>query len=162
MTWNWKKSNKQKHQFKGGIYCVNCQQRKSCGLLDEKKKYCCSCYRKILEELEWDRLLISSAQQLLNDYRQRVIICQCLESKKVRATYLNSDGSGFSSCERCEKIVSSAGHHRVIKNRNDVRFWGVSSSYKILCLRCIGKEFYKEMVGWQRKKWREYIRREYV
>lgn len=154
--------NKQKHLFKAKDYCVNCQQRKSCGLLDEKKQYCCVCYRKILEELEWDGLLISSAQIVLNDYRQRVLICQCLESEKVRVKYLNSDGSGWSSCERCDKMISGAGHHQVVKNRNDVKFWGVESEWKILCLKCIGKGFYKEMEGWQRKKWREYRRRGYV
>ncbi len=161
MTWNLKESNKQKHQFKGS-YCVDCQQKKPCGLLDEEKQYCCSCYRKILEELEWDRLLISSAQAVLNDYRQRVIICQCLGSEKVRAKYLNSDGSGWTECERCERLIDSAGHHRVVKNRNDVRFWGVESKWKVLCLGCIGKEFYRRMVDWQRKKFREYLRRGYV
>ena len=162
MTWNLKGKPKQKHLFKAKDYCVSCQQRKSCGLLEGEKKYCCVCYRKILEELEWDRLLVSSAQLVLNDYRQRVIICQCLESEKVRVKYLNSDGSGWSRCERCDKMISGAGHHRVVKNRNDVRFWGVESEFKILCLRCIGKEFYKEMEGWQRKKCREYVRRGYV
>jgi hypothetical protein len=29
-------------------------------------------------------------------------------------------------------------------------------------LECIGKEFYEEMEEWQRKKWREYLRRGYV
>ena len=162
MTWNWKEFNKQKHQFKGEGYCVDCQQKKPCGILDEEKKYCCVCYRKILEELEWDRLLVDSTQQLLNDYRQRNIICQCLESEKVRVKYIGSDGSGWSECERCERLIDSAGHHRVVKNRNDPRFWGVSSSYKVLCLECIGKKFYEEMVEWQRKKWREYRRRGYV
>jgi hypothetical protein len=85
---------KQKHQFKGQDYCVNCQQRKSCGLLEEKKKYCCACYQEILEELEKDRLLISSAQLVLNDYRSGVISCDCQEAEKPRVNYINSDGSG--------------------------------------------------------------------
>jgi hypothetical protein len=59
-------------------------------------------------------------------------------------------------------LIDSAGHHRVVKNRNDVRFWRIESEFKILCLECIGKKFYKEMVEWQRKKWREYRRRGYV
>lgn len=162
MNLNLNKYRKQKHQFKGGGYCVDCQQKKSCGLLDEEKKYCCGCYRKILEELEWDGLLVSSAQQLLNDYRTRVIECLCLESEKIRVEYLNSDGSGWSECERCKRLIDSAGHHRVVKNRNDVRFWGIESEWKILCLECISKEFYKEMERWQRKKFREYIRRGYI
>lgn len=160
MTWNWKENNKQKHQFKRE-YCSKCQQKKSCGLLDEKKEYCCSCYRKILEELEWERLLVSSAQKLLNNYRKRVIICKCLASEKVRVNYINSDGSGWSRCERCERVIKSAGHHGVVKNRNDVRFWGVESKWKVLCLGCVGRKFYGRMVDWQRKKFREYVRRGY-
>ena len=156
------KSKQQKHQFKGKDYCVNCQQKKSCGLLEEQKRYCCECYRGILEELEWDRLLNSSDQQMLNDYRQRVINCCCLEAEKPRVKYIGSDGSGWTRCEGCEKIINSAGHHRVVKNRNDPKFWGVRSKFKILCLECIRKEFYGEMEGWQRKKFREYRRRGYV
>ena len=162
MNWNWKKYRKQKHQFKGGSYCVSCQQKKPCGLLDEEKKYCCACYRKILEELEWDRLLVSSAQQLLNNYRWRVIICECLGGEKLRVKYISSDGSGWTYCERCEKTISSAGHHRVVKNRNDPKFWGVESEWRVLCLECIGKGFYKEMSRGRRKVWREYVRRGYV
>ena len=139
MNWNWKEYRKQRHQFKGGSYCVNCQQQRSCGVLDEAKKYCCACYQEILEELEKDDLLISSAQQVLNDYRQRIIICECLGGEKVRAKYISSDGSGWTECERCEKIISSAGHHRVVKNRNDPRFWGLEVEEKVLCGKCLGK-----------------------
>jgi predicted Fe-S protein YdhL (DUF1289 family) len=162
MTWNWKANNKQKHQFKGGSYCVNCQQQRSCGLLDEKKKYCCACYRKILEELEWDRLLISSTQQVLNDYRQRVIICQCLGSEKPRVNYINSDGSGWTECERCEKIVESAGHHRVVKNRNDPRFWRLEVEEKVLCLECIGERHYGKLSSSKRKTFNKYLKRGYT
>jgi len=138
MNRNWKKSNKQEHQFKGN-YCVNCQQKKPCGVLDKEKNYCCPCYRKLLEELEWDRLLVNSAQELLNNYRQRVIICQCLENEKSRVKYLNSDGSGWSRCEKCEKTISSAGHHRVVKNRNDPRFWGLEVEEKVF-IACLPKD----------------------
>ena len=164
MTWNWKEFNKQKHLFKPKDYCVNCQQKKSCGILEEEKNYCCACYQEILEDLERDELLIDSAQIVLNDYRQGVVKCQCLGSEKWRVSYLNSDGSGWSNCERkrCKKIIASAGHHRVIKNRNDPKFWGLEVKEKVLCLECIGRKFYKEMEGWQRKKWREYRRRGYV
>ena len=153
---------KKKHLFKTKDYCVNCQQQRSCGLLDEERKYCCACYRKILEELEWDRLLVSSAQQLLNDYRQRIIICQCLESEKSRVRYLNSDGSGWSECERCERMINSAGHHGVVKNRNEVRFWGIESEWKVLCLECIGRKYLKEMSSSKRKTYQKYLRRGYV
>ena len=159
---NWNLKGKHKHLFKAKDYCVNCQQRKSCGLLDEEKKYCCACYQEILEELERDELLIEEAQIVLNDYRLGVVKCRCQEAEKPRVKYIASDGSGWSRCEKCERIIDSAGHHRVVKNRNDVRFWGVESEWKVLCLECIGREFYKRMVGWQRKKFREYVRRGYV
>lgn len=160
MNWNRKEYRKQKHQFKGGNYCVDCQQKRSCGILDEEKNYCCVCYRKILEELEWDRLLVNSAQKLLNNYRQRVIICQCLGSEKPRVSYVNSDGSGWSECERCEKIVSSAGHHRVIKNRNDPKFWGLEVEEKVLCGDCLG-ELVEEMPRRKKYLFREYEKRGY-
>ena len=67
----------------------------------------------------------------------------------------------WANCYLCFKELKSASKKSVIKNRNNPNFWGISSSYKILCLECMGKEFYKRMVGWQKKKWREYIRRGY-
>jgi len=68
----------------------------------------------------------------------------------------------WASCYLCGKELKGASKKSVIKNRNNPGFWGVSSSYKILCLECIGKRFYGRMVDWQRKKWREYIRRGYI
>lgn len=160
MNWNRKEYRKQKHQFKGGSYCVNCQQQRSCGILDEAKKYCCACYQKILEELEEENLLISSAQQVLNDYRQGVIICKCLEGGKIRVKYIGSDGSGWTECERCEKIISSAGHHRVVKNRNDPRFWGLEVEERILCGDCLGK-LVEQMPRRKKYLFKEYEKRGY-
>ena len=68
----------------------------------------------------------------------------------------------WASCYLCSKELRGASKKGVIKNRNNPNFWGVSSSYKILCLGCIGKEFYNRLVDWQRKKFREYRRRGYV
>lgn len=68
----------------------------------------------------------------------------------------------WASCYLCFKELKGAGKHGVIKNRNDPGFWGVSSSYKILCLECLGKKYYNRLVDWQRKKFREYRRRGYV
>ena len=88
-----KRNDKEKKQFRS-VYCLDCKQKKSCGLLDDQKRYCCPCYsQEILAELEKDGLLISSAQQALDDYRSGVIICQCLEGKP-RAKYIHYDGSG--------------------------------------------------------------------
>ena len=65
------------------------------------------------------------------------------------------------SCYLCGKELKGAGKHGVIKNRNNPSFWGIGSNYKILCLGCIGKEFYNRLANWQRKKFREYLRRGY-
>jgi hypothetical protein len=68
----------------------------------------------------------------------------------------------LTNCYLCSKELKGASKKGVIKNRNNPNFWGVSSVYKILCLRCIGKEFYRRMSSGKRKKWREYVRRGYV
>ena len=152
----------EKHPFKENSYCPNCQQKKSCGVLDEEKKYCCPCLRKIWEELEWEQLLVNSAQQLLNDYRQRKIICYCLESEKPRVNHTNSDGSGWSRCEKCEETIKGAGHHGTIKNRNKPSFWGIKTEFKILCLECLGKKFYGKLEPNKRKTFNKYVKRGYV
>jgi hypothetical protein len=68
----------------------------------------------------------------------------------------------LAKCYLCSKELKSASKKGVVKNRNNPGFWGIGSVYKILCLECIGREFYRRMVDWQRKKWREYRRRGYV
>ena len=68
----------------------------------------------------------------------------------------------LTNCYLCFKELKGAGKHGTIKNRNNPNFWGVSSVYKILCLECLGKKYYSRLVDWQRKKWREYIRRGYI
>ena len=163
MTWNLKGKPKQKHLFKAKDYCVSCQQRKSCGLLEEKKKYCCTCYQGILEELEQDGLLISSAQQILNDYRQGIISCQCLKTEKPRVKHIGSDGSGWISCEgvECERIISSAGHHRTIRNRNDPKFWGLEVKERVLCLECLGK-LVEKMKASKKYVFNKYRKRGYI
>ena len=162
MNQNQNRKYNKNHLFKPSEYCLNCQQRKSCGVLDPKKKYCCPCYRKILEELEWDQLLVGSAQTVLNDYRQRVIICQCLESEKPRVKYLSSTGSGWTECEKCEKVIDSAGHHGIVKNRNNPGFWGIESEWRILCLKCIGKKYLNKLSSSKRKTYFKYLKRGYV
>ena len=66
------------------------------------------------------------------------------------------------SCYLCSKELKGAGKHGVVKNRNNPNFWGVGSVYKILCLRCIGKEFYKRLSSSKKKTWRKYLKRGYV
>jgi hypothetical protein len=155
--------NKQKNLFKIKDYCVSCQQRKSCGLLEREKKYCCACYQELLEELEKDGLLISSAQQVLNDYRRDIISCQCLKTEKPRVKYISSDGSGWISCEgaKCERIISSAGHHRTIRNRNDPKFWGLETKEKVLCLGCLGN-LVEKMEANKKYVFNKYRKRRYI
>ena len=79
----------------------------------------------------------------------------------MRSEKFRVSSDDYSWCEKCKKSISVASKKRVIKNRNDPRFWGLEVQEKVLCLECVGGEFYK-MEGWQRKKWREYIRRGYI
>ena len=67
----------------------------------------------------------------------------------------------WAKCYLCGKELRGAGKHGVIKNRNNPNFWGIGSSYKILCLVCIGKEFYRRMSSSKKKTWRKYLGRGY-
>ena len=120
-----KKYRQAKNQFKKSKkYCLKCGQGTVCGLLDKKRERCCFCYRKILESLEKDGLLISSSQQALNNYRAKVVKCRCVKEKKPRVKLILTDGRGIIECEgvECDKMLDSAGHHQVIKNRNNPAF----------------------------------------
>jgi len=63
--------------------------------------------------------------------------CKCETSGKVRVDYLDSVGSGWTYCEKCEARIESAGHHGVIKNRNDPKFWELNVKERILCGDCL-------------------------
>ena len=68
----------------------------------------------------------------------------------------------WASCYLCSKELAGASKKGVVKNRNDPRFWGIGSSYKILCLGCIGKKFYSRLNSSKKKTWRKYLKRGYV
>ena len=68
----------------------------------------------------------------------------------------------WANCYLCGKELRGAGKHGAIKNRNNPGFWGVSSSYKILCLECLGRRYYKVMKSGKRKTFNKYLRRGYV
>ena len=68
----------------------------------------------------------------------------------------------LTNCYLCFKELKGAGKHGVVKNRNNPNFWGISSSYKILCLKCMGKEFYNRLSSGKKKTWRKYLKRGYV
>ena len=111
----------------------------------------CDCLERELKETY--KLFASS----LREMEEKLKECQCEVSPKVR---VGSDD--YAWCEKCKGTIGVASKKRVIKNRNDPRFWGVSSVYKILCLECLGKKFYGRMNERKKKVWREYMRRGYV
>lgn len=100
-------------------------------------KHCdnCQCLEQEVREIY---LLFTNS---LKEIEEKIKECSCEISEKVRV------GSDYYAwCEKCEGNIAVASKKRVVKNRNDPRFWGVRSSYKMLCLECIGKKFYKRMV----------------
>lgn len=150
-----KRFNKKKKQFKQ-VYCLGCQQQKSCGKLDGKRNYCCPCFQTaILEKLEKDDLLTELDQQMLNDYRRGIMVCECKNSEKPRPEYRRADGSSWTKCGECRTKLESAGHHGVIKNRNDPRFWGLNIPQKILCGNCLENKK-GEMTPFRRAEFNRY------
>lgn len=68
----------------------------------------------------------------------------------------------WANCYLCGKELSGASKKSVIKNRNNPGFWGISSSYKILCLGCLGKKYYSRLDSGKKHTFRKYVRRGYV
>jgi len=67
----------------------------------------------------------------------------------------------LTNCYLCFKELKGASKKGVIKNRNNPNFWGIGSNYKILCLECIGEEFYNRLSSSKKKTWRKYLGRRY-
>ena len=82
-------------------------------------------------------------------------------TKKIEEPVKPNRPYDWANCYECGKELRGAGKTGKIKNRNNPNFWGIGSSYKIMCLGCIGRRFYGRMVDWQKKKFREYKRRGY-
>jgi hypothetical protein len=76
--------------------------------------------------------------------------CQCVKSKKVRVS-----GDYYAWCDICEEGIKAASKKRVVKNRNDPRFWGLEVSEKILCGDCLVR-FRVKMPAKRRAKFTEY------
>jgi hypothetical protein len=119
-------------------------------LKDKEHLRNCACFE---QESQQTYVLFSN---FLQKSKEKLKQCSCEKSEKVR---VRSDD--YAWCEICEGIIAVASKKRVIKNRNDPRFWGIKSKWEILCLECVGKRFYQSMEEWQRKKFREYRRRGY-
>ena len=67
----------------------------------------------------------------------------------------------WANCYLCGKELEGASKKGVIKNRNNPRFWRISCAYKILCLECLGREYYGRMDGGKKHTFRKYLRRGY-
>ena len=98
---------------------------------DKKHLEKCDCLEKNAKEIY---LLFSGS---LKESEEKMKGCRCEESKKVRVKHIDSAGSGWIYCEKCESRIESAGHHGVIKNRNDPKFWGLEVKERILCGKCL-------------------------
>ena len=109
----------------------------------------CDCLEREAKEIY--ELFASSLWEM----EARLKECQCEVSPKVR---VGSDDCAW--CEKCKRVIGVASKKRVIKNRNDPRFWGIESKFKILCLRCIGR-FYGKLSGGKRKTFNKYVKRDY-
>jgi len=66
------------------------------------------------------------------------------------------------NCYLCGKELQGAGKHGIVKNRNDPKFWGVRSEWKILCLKCMGKKYYRFMKAGKKKTFNKYLKRGYA
>ena len=74
----------------------------------------------------------------LKESKEKLEKCQCKTSEKVRV-----GDDNYAWCESCEREISVARKKRVIKNRNDPRFWGLEVKEKVLCLECLSNYWEK-------------------
>ena len=95
---------------------------------------------------------------------RNVIDCELVRkrSKRTEERVKPNKSYDWANCYLCFKKLRGAIKKGIIKNRNNPSFWGIGSSYKILCLKCIGKEFYNRLSSSKRKTWRKYLKRGYV
>jgi len=68
----------------------------------------------------------------LKEKQEKLEKCACETSEKVR---INNDD--YTKCESCEETITAASKKRVIKNRNDPKFWGLNVAKKVLCGECL-------------------------
>jgi len=95
--------------------------------------------------------LAAKLQQKMRKWWQRIAQkCQCETSSKIR---VSSDY--FTSCQGCEKEITTAKKKRIIKNRNDPRFWGLTVPEKVLCSACLTEKI-GAMPALRRAKFKEY------
>lgn len=68
----------------------------------------------------------------LREMEEKLSECACEMSEKVR---VGSDD--YAWCESCDKTIEVASKKRVVKNRNDPRFWGLNIKERVLCGGCL-------------------------
>ena len=95
---------------------------------------------------------------------RNVIGCELVRkrTKRIEETTKSNKPYNLARCYLCFKELKGAGKHGTVKNRNNPSFWGIGSSYKILCLKCIGERFYNRLNSSKRKTFNKYVRRRYV
>ena len=86
----------------------------------------CQCLEKEVQEL------VELFSGSLEEYQEKLKDCKCVKSEKFR---VDSDYS--TACEKCGGEVSVASKKRVIKDRNDPRFWGLECEERVLRGGCL-------------------------
>lgn len=188
-AWNWKKSRKEKHQFQS-FYCSTCHQRRKCRLEKEccpcywarlekrhqqhrKENYTYHRNQQADGRLlnpqappnyylfhgqfyPFTEFLVRCQAQIIKERKFYLDNCYCQLSPKTRTT------DEYTNCESCGKELKAANNMRIIKNRNDPQFWGLKVAKKILCLVCLKKDYYWNLVKGKRRTLNKYLQREYV
>jgi hypothetical protein len=67
----------------------------------------------------------------------------------------------LADCYLCGKELTGASKKGVVKNRNNLSFWGIKTEFKVLCLGCLEKKFYRKLSGSKRKTFNKYVKRGY-
>lgn len=103
-------------------------------------------------ELEAQKL-VAIFSSSLKRCEEKLKECVCEKSEKVR---VRSDY--YAWCERCEGSIGVASKKRVIKNRNDARFWGLEVEEKVLCGNCLAN-LIEQMPVSKKYTFKKYVKR---
>jgi len=125
-------------------------------LKDKEHLKKCACLEQEIHQArqraeEWVKYLAHSLQEKQELLKK----CSCQKSEKFRV-----DSDYYAWCERCEESISVASKKRVIKNRNDPRFWGLKVEEKVLCGDCLAN-LVEKMPKRKKYLFREYEKRGY-
>lgn len=151
------------------------EQQKLSGLKELDIQVCSFCQRVNILNLGWEpfpKLLCQSCQEehvlcpsLCLKVAKNIFDCWLyVEVPRVREIEVVKPNRSYdkASCYLCGKELEGASKKGVVKNRNNPSFWGLSSEYKILCLKCVGEKYLNQLSGSKRKTFQKYVRRGYV